>query len=351
MVLVNNPGSWAHVYPPLLHAEWHGWTPTDLIFPFFVFAVGLSIPVALGRKLQAGASRASLLGRATKRSLILILLGLAMRAIPAFDFEDMRLYGVLQRIGLVYFAAVALFLCVGWRGRMVVGVLILVFYWAALELIPVPGYGAGDLSPDGNLASYLDRLLMGDRLWRDTWDPEGLLSTLPAVVTALMGIAASRFLFSDANEPRLGRKMFVAGALLAVLGLVWDLVFPINKNLWTSSYVLFSGGAALVVLGVLHVLIEQPGRKSLPYLVRYWHRPLVIFGLNAIALFVASGMTAKALVRIQVEDGISLHGWLYSIFQSWAGELNGSLIFALATVTFWFGVAWTMHRYRVYLKV
>ena len=363
MILVNNPGSWAYVYGPLLHAEWHGWTPTDLVFPFFLFAVGVSIPVALERRLEAGASRSSLLLRVARRSLALILLGLLMRAVPDFDLGDMRLYGVLQRIGLVYFAAAALYIWVGSRGRLVITGSALLLYWAALTLIPVPGHGAGDLSPDGNLAAYIDRALMGGRLWQGTWDPEGLLSTVPSVATSLLGVATGNTLLAHPRSASIGPRMVVCGAVLTVVGLAWDLVHPINKNLWTGSYVLFSAGVALVILGAMHRMIDagavpapqpdEPVRPSRPgRRAPRWHRPLAIYGMNAITVFVASGMTAKALIRIPGSDGGSLHAWFYEhLYRSWAGAVNGSLAFALTCVVFWYGVAWLLHRRGTYLRV
>ena len=156
MILVNNPGSWAYVYSPLAHAEWHGWTPTDLIFPYFLFIVGVAIPFSFRRRLSEGGDRSDLMRHVVRRSLVLIALGIAMRAIPDFDFGTMRYYGVLQRIGLVYFAAAAGYLFLGRRGRVAATVSLLLGYWAALSWVPVPGYGAGDLSPDGNLAAWLD---------------------------------------------------------------------------------------------------------------------------------------------------------------------------------------------------
>ena len=352
MILVNNPGSWAYVYAPLAHAEWHGWTPTDLIFPYFLFIVGVAIPFSLARRLAKGTSRGRLFRHVARRSLILIGLGLAMRAIPDFDILDMRLYGVLQRIGLVYCAAAALYLWGSVRSRAWWTAGLLLGYWALMTLVPAPGSAAGDLSPDGNLAAWLDRLVMGDRLWQGTWDPEGLLSTFPAVGTCLLGIFCGEGLRSGRTGTDISRWMWAWGAGLVVAGLAWDLVFPINKNLWTSSYVLFTAGTALLLFGAMYWLIDV--RRIRDGWRGAWVTPLVIYGMNSIAVFVASGMFAKFLARIRVggDDGMSLSAWLCEAgFRSWAGDYGGSLAMALAQVAFWLGVMWLLHRRGTYIKI
>lgn len=348
MILVNNPGSWAYVYPPLAHAAWHGWTPTDLVFPYFLFILGVAIPFSFARRLREGAARADLLRHVLRRSLILIALGLAMRAVPDFDFAEMRLAGVLQRIGLVYFAAAGSYIFLTRRGRHLLAPALLLAYWGVLVLVPVPGYGAGDLSPEGNLAAYVDRMLMDGRLWQGTWDPEGLLSTVPAVATALLGIFTGEWLRSGRERAGLARGMLVAGVALVPVGLAWGLVFPINKNLWTSSYVVFTAGTALLLFGTMYWLIDGKGLRGA------WERWMVVYGMNAIAVFVASGMMTKAMGRIRVggDGGTSLYAWLYeTAFRSWAGDFNGSLAFALAYVLFWLGVVWALHRRRIYIKI
>jgi len=192
MVLVNNPGTWRAVYAPLRHAEWHGWTPTDLVFPFFLFVVGVAIPLALGRRVAAGESRASIVARAARRSAIIVALGLLLHAIPDFDLAALRIPGVLQRIGVCYLVAALVFLTTGWRTQAALVAALLAAYWAALTLVPVPGFGVGRLDPEGNLAAYIDRAVFGRHVWRlvPVYDPEGLLSTVPAVATTLVGVLA-----------------------------------------------------------------------------------------------------------------------------------------------------------------
>lgn len=346
MILVNNPGSWAYVYPPLAHAPWHGWTPTDLIFPYFLFIVGVAVPYSFRRRLAEGADRADLVRHVARRSAILILLGLAMRAVPDFDLGTMRYYGVLQRIGIVYLLAATAYLYVGPTGRAAVTISLLVGYWALMTLVPVPGHGAGDLSPDGNLAAWLDRALLDGHLWQDTWDPEGLLSTLPAVASSLLGIFTGEWLQASRSGVEKTRTMLYAGALATVVGLAWSVVFPINKNLWTSSYVVFTAGTALLTLGVMYWLIDVRRMRGA------WQEWMVVYGRNAILVFVASGMVAKALARTRVDEGTSLYGWIYeNAFRSWAGDYPGSLAFAVSYVLLWLGIMWLPHRRDIYVKI
>ncbi len=348
MILVNNPGSWAYIYAPLRHAEWHGWTPTDLIFPYFLFIVGVAIPFSFAKRLAAGAEPSDLMRHVVRRALILIGLGIAMRAIPSFDFATMRYYGVLQRIGLVYLVAAPAYLYLDDRGRKVLAAALLLGYWAAMSWVPVPGYGAGDLSPDGNLAAWLDRLVMGGHLWQDTWDPEGLLSTLPAIATSLLGIFTGDWLRSDATPDEKTRVMVLTGIALTAVGWAWGLVFPINKNLWTSSYVVFTAGTALLVLAAMYWSIDVKKRRG------PWMQWMVVYGMNAIAVFVASGMLTKTMSRIRVggEEGTSLYNAIYQVgFRSWLGDVNGSLAFALSYVAFWLGMMWILHARKIYVKI
>ncbi|NNF14078.1 MAG: DUF5009 domain-containing protein [Gemmatimonadetes bacterium] len=346
MILVNNPGSWSYVYPPLGHAAWHGWTPTDLIFPYFLFILGVAVPYSFARRLAEGAHRGDLVRHIARRSAVLVLLGLAMRAVPDFDVTTMRYYGVLQRIGLVYFFAATAYVYLGLRARVALSIVLLLGYWAMMMLVPVPGFGAGDLSPDGNLASWLDRALLDGHLWQGTWDPEGLLSTLPAIATALLGIFTGEWLRGEAGPPEKTRALVTAGLTGTVVGLAWGLVFPINKNLWTSSYVVFTAGTALISLGFLYWFIDVRRLRGA------WQEWMVVYGRNAILVFVASGMVTKTMARIRMDEGTSLYGWIYERgFRSWAGDYPGSLAFALTYVLFWLGIMWVLHRRRIYLKI
>ena len=357
MILVNNPGSWSHVYGPLRHAPWHGATPTDLVFPFFLFAVGVSLSFSFAARTARGDSRRDLWTHVARRALIIYGLGLFMAAFPGFDLSTVRLVGVLARIALVYLVVGTLVLCLSRRAVGAVMLALLFGYWALMAWVPVPGFGPGDLSPEGNLAAHLDRMILGVHMWSGgggVYDPEGLLSTLPAVSTTLSGLFAGDWLRArraaadHGFEPVL--RLAVAGALLILAGLAWDAVFPINKPLWTSSYVLFTTGCALVALASLYWLIDVRGWRA-------WARPLVVYGMNAITVFVASGLLAKALALSRVPGGsgdgtTSLYHRIYEVgFASWAGPLNGSLAFALATVLLWLAVLWAMYARRIFIKV
>jgi len=348
MILVNDPGSWSYVYWPLEHAAWHGWTPTDLIFPYFLFIVGVAIPFSFRRRLAEGAGRGGLFGHVVRRALIIVALGMFMRVFPDFHFSGIRWPGVLQRIGVVYLAAAGLYLGVGRRGRVGWTLGLLLGYWAAMSWIPVPGYGAGDLSPEGNLAAFVDRALMSGHLYQGTWDPEGLLSSFPAVATTLLGIFVGEWLLSGRPRTALLRGLLAAGAALTVAGLAWGAFFPINKNLWTSSYVVFTAGTGLLLFGALFHLVDVRGRRGA------WLTPLLVFGSNAIAVFVLSGLVTRLLVLVHVggPDGPSLYGWIYqTLFRSWAGDYNGSLAFALAYVALWLAAMWPLHRRGIFIKV
>ncbi len=352
MILVNNPGSWRHVYAPLLHAEWHGWTPTDLIFPFFLFIIGVAMPLSFGKRQSRGDTRAELTKHVIRRSLILFGLGLFMAAFPTFsDWGNLRILGVLQRIGVVYLLASIIYLTLRPTLRWGMLALLLLGYWALMTRVPVPEYGAGVLTPEGNLGAHLDRLILGQaHLWRgDPWDPEGLLSTLPAVGTTLLGIFVGEWLVSARSRERKAAILAAASTVAIGVGLLWGQLFPINKGLWTSSYVVFTAGMGGLLLAIFYWAIELKGWKA-------WSRPFVIYGVNAIAVFVLSGLLTKVLVRWQVPVGdgatTSAYSWIYThVFASWAGPLNGSLAFAISYVTFWLFLMWLLYRRAIFIKI
>jgi predicted acyltransferase len=349
MLLVNNPGTWSAVYAPLEHAEWHGWTPTDLIFPFFLFIVGVSMAYSLLPRLERGDAAGRLFGRAARRSAILIGLGLLLAAFPYYtlDLAHLRLPGVLQRIGLAFLLASAVVLFARPRAQAAVAAALLLGYWAAMKLVPVPGFGAGNLSKDGNLAAYVDRAILGtSHLWASarTWDPEGLLSTLPAVATVLLGVFAGRWMRSERAPAERLVGLFLAGSAAVVAGWAWDAAFPINKNLWTSSYVLFTAGLGMHALGVCYWLVDVRGRRR-------WAMPFAWFGMNAIFAFFFSGVMARLLNLVKV-DGRPIKQVIFEgAFDSWLPAHDASLAFALCFVALWTGIVWAMHRRRWYWKV
>jgi predicted acyltransferase len=346
MVIVNNPGDWGTVYAPLLHAPWHGWTPTDLIFPFFLFIVGVSITLS-----AKSMGMASIL----RRGAIIFGLGLFLAGYPRFDWTRWRIPGVLQRIALCYVAAAFCYRGVqgGFRRRATVlggiGLALCVVYYVLMMFVPVPGGQAGDLSADGNLGAWLDRTLMGGHLWRPTWDPEGLLSTVPAIATTLFGVVAGLWLRSSDDELRTVRWLVIAGVVGIAAGYAWHPFFPINKNIWTSSYVLFTAGAASLLLVLCYWAIDVKGWRA-------WTPPFVILGVNAITLFVGSALLVKTMnwIRVEAADGasIALSRWIYtSWFVPLASPKNASLLYAIANLVLLFGILAWMYRRRIVLRV
>ncbi len=341
MLLVNNPGTWAEVYPPMRHAEWHGWTPTDLIFPFFLFIVGVALVFALGRRKAEGQSRRELFRKVIIRALVIIVVGLLLAGFPRYHLETMRFPGVLQRIGLVYGIAATCYLLLTPLGIGLMTALLLLGYWGLMTLVPVPGYGPGVLEPVGNLAQHIDFSLLAGHLWKPEWDPEGLLSTVPAIATCLLGILCGEWLKPRPPSARTVRDLALGGVLLTAAGLLWGLSFPINKSLWTSSYTVFTAGAALLVLALCYGLIEVRGWER-------WATPAYVFGLNPLTAFVGSGVMARLLILIKVGSGgeeVSLQRWIYTHgFASWAGPRNGSLAYAVVFLLFWIVLLWVPYR-------
>lgn len=355
MLLVNTPGSWSAIHPPLAHAAWHGWTPTDLIFPFFLFIVGITTHLSLEARRARGAGDAELIRQILRRGGIIILLGLLLASFPYFPverFTEIRIPGVLQRIGVVYLVAGLISLRASVRTIALTAGALLLGYWAAMTLIPVPGVGPATLAPpEATLAAWLDRLLMDGHLWAQTrtWDPEGVLSTIPAIGTALLGLLAGRWIGSDQTLAQRIAGLSAVGAFAMVIGLAWNWVFPINKNLWTSSYVLFTGGMAAVTLATCMWLIDE--RR-----VTWWTRPFVIFGVNPILAFWGSGAMARLIYSvIQVDyDGarVPLQAAVYDWgFASWLEPRNASLAFAICFVLLWLLILTPLYRRNVILKV
>ncbi len=345
MILVNNPGSWSQVYPALLHAPWHGWTPTDLIFPWFLFIVGVAIPFSLGRRVEAGANRARLLLRILRRSAILVALGVFLAAWPFFELTAIRLPGVLQRIGVVYLVAAWAFLWLSRRRLLALTGACLVGYHLVMRFVPAPGGVAGDLEPGTNLAAWLDRALLPGTLYQGTWDPEGVLSTVPAIASALIGIFAGEWLRKRASLPEKTTGLLAWGFALLAAGWAWSFWLPLNKNLWTSSYTVFTAGAALSFLALFLLLMDaRPPPR--------WTAPLEALGRNAITVFVGSGLVAKTLLLFPASGEGSAHHAIYTgLFASWLGPWFGSLGFALGQVALWTLVAVVLDRRGVYLKV
>jgi predicted acyltransferase len=349
MVLVNNPGVSGHAYWPLEHAVWHGWTPTDLVFPFFLFIVGVSITIAFGKRVETGANRGDLLFKIFRRSLIIFLLGLILNGFPYLHFSTLRIPGVLQRIAACYFLAALIFVFTGCRTQAALAVALPLGYWLLLALIPAPGFAAGDLTRIGSLPSYVDRLLLAGHIYRKDYDPEGILSTIPATATVLLGILAGHWLRSKRTPLEKVSGMFVAGTAALIAGWIWNAWLPINKALWTSSYVFFTVGIALLLFGLCYWLIEIQN-------YRRWAKPFVVFGVNALALYFLSSMVGRLMSFIPVSRSDDSSGNLKTflvdhLFASWLSPVNASLLWALVYVLFWLAVMTGFYRRKIFVKV
>ncbi len=350
MILVNNPGNWEHVFPPLLHAHWNGCTPTDLIFPFFLFIVGVSIHFGYQQKKEEGLTKNIFL-KIIKRTLIIFSLGVFLSLFPKFNFEVVRIPGVLQRISLVFFVCSVLYLSTNWLIQLRVGLLLLLAYYLLMTIVPVPDFGSANLEPETNLGAWLDRLLLEGHLWAQskTWDPEGLLSTVPSISTGILGMLIGQLMSNVKDVSVRVTWMFFIGALLIVAGLAWDLAFPINKSLWTSSFVLYTGGIAIQFLAACHWIIDDQGyRKAF--------MPLVYYGTNALFVFVASGLLAKTLSRwkIMMADGQEVSAWTYiylNAYESWLPPKIASLLVAITLLTLFFFILRWMYSKKMFVKI
>lgn len=411
MILVNNPGTWSTIYSPLKHAEWNGATPTDFIFPFFLFIVGTSITLALGKRVERGEINKNIHLKIFSRAALIFFLGLLMAAFPLFDytksdvpaivkigamfviiaalyfwltgkaivslfllgllasaalisyftgysiypdnFSTLRIPGVLQRIAVCYLFAALIFIHTGWKKQLVIAGGLLLLYWALMTLISVPGCEITSYNDKAcNLAAYLDRVLLTENhIWRSAkvYDPEGILSTLPAISTTIAGVLCGHWLRQKIGDYEKVAAIFFFGVCLTAAGWTWGYWFPINKPLWTSSYVVYMAGLALCFFGFCYWLIDIKGYRK-------WAKPFGIFGVNALALFVGSGLMARMmnLVKFSTGEGktISLQQVIFQhVFLAMASPINASLFYAISFVLFWLFLMWLLYRRGIYIKV
>jgi predicted acyltransferase len=382
MLLVNDPGTWSAIYPPLRHADWHGWTPTDLIFPFFLFIVGITTQLSISARRARGDDERAIRRQILRRGALIFLFGLLVNGFPYFTWgavpgnpdpsvfdriadrlETWRIMGVLQRIGIAYLVSALIATRATVRTQVIVTAALLIGYWFAMTVLPVPGangtpgallLGRGETT----LAGYIDRLVfdwseygLGNHLWTGsrTWDPEGLLSTTGAIATALLGNLAGRWI--GRPIPLIDRiaGMAAVGAIGMMVGLMWHWSFPINKGLWTGSYVVFTGGMASLSLATIMWLVEVHN-------VRGWTRPFVIYGLNPMVAFVGSAIMARliySIIKVELNgQRVALQAAIYqTAFASWLSPQNASLAFALTFVAFWFGVLSLLYRRGIVFRV
>jgi predicted acyltransferase len=358
MLLVNQPGNWGAIYPPLAHAPWHGWTPTDLIFPFFLFIVGVTTHFSLEARRSRGDDEGAITRQVLRRGAIIFACGLFLAAFPFWPLTrvtEIRIPGVLQRIALAYVGAAMLTRRGTLRQQVLVLTGLLYGYWFAMTLLPVPGQGGIGANllddPGRSLAAWFDRTVLDGHLWRQsrTWDPEGLLSTLPAIGTAMLGVFTGRWLATSRPLADRLNGLFGAGAMAMVLGLMWGWSFPINKSLWTSSYVLFTGGMAAVALATVLWATDVLGSRR-------WAAPFAIYGRNPLVAFVGSGLMSKtiySLWRVESEGRmVSVQSVIHrELFASWLAPRDASLAFALSFVLLWLGILWWLDRRGIVVKV
>ena len=366
MILVNNPGTWSAIYPPLEHAEWHGWTPTDFIFPFFVLIVGVSITLALGKRVETarathGAITGGVYWKILRRAALIFFLGLFLTAFPFVDTEKgtlidpatLRIPGVLQRIAVCYLVVSFVFLKTNWKTQALIGVVLLFIYWALMTLVPVPGCEVTTFDDKAcNLAAWIDRSVFTENhIWQQAkvYDPEGILSTIPAIVTAICGVLTGHWLRTNRSDLEKVGGLFFAGVSAVAVGYVWSGWFPINKALWTSSYVIFTAGMALCLLGFCYWLVDIKGYKR-------WAQPFVVFGVNALALYFFSGIFERLIEAIRWTkangEATTLQDWVFeSVFLPLASPVNASLCYAICYVLFWLAMMWLLYRKRIFIKV
>ncbi len=353
MILVNMTGVADDIYPPLDHAQWNGCTPTDLVFPFFLFIIGVAMTFSLAKYTKDNKPTASVYWRILRRAAILFALGIFLNGFWNYDFSHIRVMGVLQRISLTYLLASLAVLNLPRKGQWVLAAALLIGYWLAMSFVSVPAYGAGIWTREGNLGAYIDRLIIGTAhlykgdKFNSLGDPEGLFSTLPAIVSVLAGYFTGQWIRSQPVTSRTSLGLGLVGIGCLGLGWTWGLEFPINKKLWTSSYVLFTTGWALLLLAACYELIEV--RR-----VRRWAKPFEVMGLNAIALFVASVLLIKILVKTNIgvgESAPTTYNWISQHLFAALSPMNASLSIAILAVLFWWVVAYFMYWRSWFIKV
>jgi predicted acyltransferase len=353
MVLVNNPGTWSAIYPQLEHAEWNGWTFTDWIFPFFLWIVGVAMTLSFASRRERGETHTRILGQVIRRTLIIFAIGLFLAGFPSFNFSTIRILGVLQRIAICYFISSLIVL---YSKRLQTQMLwiagLLVSYWLLMKLVPVPDIGTGILERGRNLSAYVDTIFLSGHMWRQTktWDPEGIVSTLPAAATTLFGVLTGHFLRGNLSKEEKTSWMFVAGNILLLTGATLDMWLPINKSIWTTSYSIFMAGWALICFAMLYWLIDVRGYNR-------WPVPFIILGMNAIAVYSLSEFIGKLYTSVIVfhrpdVTEVSLQETIFkSFFLPLASPVNASLIFAVCFLIFIFFFAWILWKKRWFIRV
>jgi predicted acyltransferase len=359
MVLVNNPGDWGNLYAQLDHSKWNGWTFTDCIFPFFLFISGVAMALSLGHRTKAGADKRGLVLKLAKRACLIYLIGFLLNFLPYFNIEKVRLLGVLPRIALCTLLAAPIVVYCGWRAQLTIIAGLLTLYSVLMLCVPVPGIGAGVLEPGQDFGAWVDRSLFGRHLWvtSKTWDPEGLVSTLPALCSQLFGVLTGRWLATGVNRTEQTVWMLLFGLVFLCLGAIFDtILMPINKSLWTPSFCLLMTGWALLAFSSFYWLLDVNPHPAVREAAARWSKPFIIYGMNALFIFAMSGFVAKMFgyIKFAQADGSlqSLGKTLYAPLAALPiGAVNTSLLHALLFDAAMFILAWALWRKRVFIKV
>lgn len=348
MILVNNPGSWSYSLPPLRHASWHGCTPTDLVFPFFLFIMGVAMAFSFAKRSESTSSSIPLYYQILKRTFLLIAIGWLLSLYPRFDFAHLRIPGVLPRIGLCYFFSSMIIMNLKLKGQVVTAGLLLLIYWALMVLVPFAGKLPDHWAYESNFAKFFDKLVIPGHTWKPDFDPEGFISTLPAIVQTLLGYFTGLWLRCKSTDMEKTVGMFITANISIVMGLVWSYWMPINKQLWTGSYVFYTVGIALHFLAISYWLIDIKGYKK-------FTRIFIIFGSNAIFAFAGSSFLAKNMYFWKIPVGGGGHSGLWAIFYEFfslfLGPWVAALILPLLLITFWFMILRWMFNRKIFLKL
>jgi predicted acyltransferase len=362
MILVNNNGDQAHAYWALKHTAWNGFTPTDLVFPTFLFLIGVSIVFSTASRLAKGATRQSLFFHTLRRTIILFLLGLLINSYPHFNLHTLRIYGVLPRLAICYFIVATLYLISpAWRNKVALAIAALLGYWILMRFVPVPGYGIPThdvplLDRDGNLTAWLDRQIFSpSHLYEHTRDPEGLLSTLPALATALIGLLTGEWLRTTRTLTQKARGIAIAGVSTLLLGALWNPWFPVNKKLWTSSYVLYAAGWSLLLLALSIWLTDIHNTKATTPQQKRTFSPLLVFGTNAIAAYVFSELLQSTLTSIHpnpLNPRFNLQIRLFQLIHSIIPNAPfASLLYSVGFVIVCWLAIYPLYRRQIFIKI
>lgn len=349
MIIVNNPADWSTVFKPLLHADWAGCSPTDLIFPFFLYITGFSLYISIRRRTQKGASKNSLFRHLLVRSLVIFGIGLFLNAFPFTNLDNLRILGVLQRIALVNLAVGTLMIYSSQKSRWFIGALFLMSYWILLQYIPSPIASVPSLAYEDNWVAWLDQAVLGSHTWdyMPLMDPEGILSTLPAIVTGLIGLEIASFFTKIHDKKEKIILLFITGFIMTIAGIAWSSVFPMIKKLWTSSYVLYTVGLATWTLGFFYWLADFREKKK--YL-----RLLVAYGSNPLAIYAGSGLLVMILGLIPVfgNPPVTLNSWIYRLLcESGIEARIASLVWPIILVLVWGWIALILHKKKIFIKI